>query len=416
MSDEEMMDNFDSDDDSFEGQNKLQQYNGSKKQNFDSDDEVMGGLIPEEDDHDSIESDIEGLNTDFNLPNEKAWGKKKKAYYATDYVDPDYNSVSQKDIEEAEKEEEVATSLQKRLFEQIDENDFGLESFITTSSTDGDDKHESYKTKTDLDKLGKREKKIFFEKESPEFKPLLADFKGYLKEAKHVLVPYLKSFESNYPELASTKFFKTKLDVIMHYCMNISYYLMLKSKNVPIASHPVIKKLGMYKEILYQIEKDQGDLIEKAQILLESQEEGKTLYKVKNCDKSVYEDERKLEMSNEEDSEEDNEEDNEEENDDVMDESSKNENNGLVNPSLEQSSENPEDEKRFINYQIAKNKGLTPHRKKEQRNPRVKHRNKYRKAIIHRKGAVRQVRKEVTKYGGEISGIKAGVKKGIKLL
>lgn len=44
--------------------------------------------------------------------------------------------------------------------------------------------------------------------------------------------------------------------------------------------------------------------------------------------------------------------------------------------------------KRAITYQIAKNKGLTPHRKKEQRNPRVKHRNKFRKAKIRRKGAV----------------------------
>lgn len=45
-------------------------------------------------------------------------------------------------------------------------------------------------------------------------------------------------------------------------------------------------------------------------------------------------------------------------------------------------------DKRPINYQIAKNRGLTPHRKKELRNPRVKHRNKYRKATIRRKGAV----------------------------
>lgn len=71
--------------------------------------------------------------------------------------------------------------------------------------------------------------------------------------------------------------------------------------------------------------------------------------------------------------------------------------------------------KRAINYQIAKNKGLTPHRSKEQRNPRVKHRNKFRKAKIRRKGAVREVRKEITKYGGEISGIKAGVVKSVKL-
>jgi U3 small nucleolar RNA-associated protein 3 len=53
--------------------------------------------------------------------------------------------------------------------------------------------------------------------------------------------------------------------------------------------------------------------------------------------------------------------------------------------------EEKEDGKRGITYQIAKNKGLTPHRKKEQRNPRVKHRNKYRKARICRKGQVRCV-------------------------
>lgn len=46
------------------------------------------------------------------------------------------------------------------------------------------------------------------------------------------------------------------------------------------------------------------------------------------------------------------------------------------------------DSKRAITYQIAKNKGLMPHRKKEQRNPRVKHRNRFRKAKIRRKGAV----------------------------
>lgn len=74
-----------------------------------------------------------------------------------------------------------------------------------------------------------------------------------------------------------------------------------------------------------------------------------------------------------------------------------------------------ETSKRAITYQMAKNKGLTPQRKKEQRNPRVKHRNKYRKAIIRRKGAVREVRKELSRYGGEISGIKTSVTKSIKI-
>ena len=71
--------------------------------------------------------------------------------------------------------------------------------------------------------------------------------------------------------------------------------------------------------------------------------------------------------------------------------------------------------KRGINYQISKNKGLTPHRPKEQRNPRVKHRMKFRKATIRRKGAVREPRKEDKRYGGEVSGIKATVVRSVKL-
>ena len=38
--------------------------------------------------------------------------------------------------------------------------------------------------------------------------------------------------------------------------------------------------------------------------------------------------------------------------------------------------------------QIAKNKGLVPKRKKEQRNPRVKHRKKFEKAKIKHKSQV----------------------------
>jgi len=53
------------------------------------------------------------------------------------------------------------------------------------------------------------------------------------------------------------------------------------------------------------------------------------------------------------------------------------------------------DEKRGITYQIAKNKGLTPRRKKELRNPRVKNRMKYRKAKIRRKGQVRLINIEI---------------------
>lgn len=56
---------------------------------------------------------------------------------------------------------------------------------------------------------------------------------------------------------------------------------------------------------------------------------------------------------------------------------------------VDETKEDTELTRRAITKQIEKNRGLTPYRKKELRNPRVKHRNKYRRALIRRKGMVR---------------------------
>ncbi|CAB5323854.1 hypothetical protein RhiirA5_398737 [Rhizophagus irregularis] len=74
----------------------------------------------------------------------------------------------------------------------------------------------------------------------------------------------------------------------------------------------------------------------------------------------------------------------------------------------------PDGSKRQINYEILKNKGLTPHRKKEQRNPRVKHRNKYEKAKKKIKSIKRIVVRQEGPYGGEITGIKTKLSRSIK--
>ena len=44
----------------------------------------------------------------------------------------------------------------------------------------------------------------------------------------------------------------------------------------------------------------------------------------------------------------------------------------------------------------------------------MKNRVKYQKAMKRRKGAVREVRDQNSKYGGEASGINMRVKKGVK--
>eukprot|EP00979_Chaetoceros_neogracilis_P005989 scaffold1174_cov281-Chaetoceros_neogracile.AAC.20 len=71
---------------------------------------------------------------------------------------------------------------------------------------------------------------------------------------------------------------------------------------------------------------------------------------------------------------------------------------------------------RAVGNMIMKNRGLVAHKNRLNRNPRVKKREQYRKALIKRKGAVREVRTdEGHKYGGETTGVKSGISRSRKL-
>jgi U3 small nucleolar RNA-associated protein 3 len=72
-------------------------------------------------------------------------------------------------------------------------------------------------------------------------------------------------------------------------------------------------------------------------------------------------------------------------------------------------------DKRSVTWQILKNRGLTPHRKKESRNSRVKHRNKY-ESKMKKLSSFRAVAKtQDGAYGGEKTGIRTGLARSVKL-
>ena len=64
--------------------------------------------------------------------------------------------------------------------------------------------------------------------------------------------------------------------------------------------------------------------------------------------------------------------------------------------------------------QMEKNRGLTPNRKKANKNPRVKNKLKHQKAVIRRKGQVRAIRQATTNYGGETSGIRTNISRSVR--
>lgn len=71
--------------------------------------------------------------------------------------------------------------------------------------------------------------------------------------------------------------------------------------------------------------------------------------------------------------------------------------------------------RRKVGKNIIKNRGLTRARPKDQKNPRVKHRKKYEKALIKRKGQVQEFSGAQSSYGGEKSGIKTNLTKSTKI-
>jgi U3 small nucleolar RNA-associated protein 3 len=74
------------------------------------------------------------------------------------------------------------------------------------------------------------------------------------------------------------------------------------------------------------------------------------------------------------------------------------------------------DGERAISKVILKNRGLVAHKAKINRNPRVKKREQFRKALIRQRGKIREVRtEEGHKYGGEGTGIKTGLSRSRKL-
>lgn len=73
-----------------------------------------------------------------------------------------------------------------------------------------------------------------------------------------------------------------------------------------------------------------------------------------------------------------------------------------------------DDGKRAVNYQILKNKGLTPHRNKDNRNSRVKKRKKYEKAQKMLKSVRAVYEQPKGAYAGEKTGIKKNLSKSVK--
>lgn len=332
------------------------------------------------------------------------------------------------------------------MAKQLNESDFSLDIFAPAEQSkkqksDTDKKADEIFLQKDLSQLSHRQKEQLFKKESPEFDGLVQDFRHRLKESIELLEPALSYFKENAIEKHPlADFVANQHQLILNYCTNVSFYLVLKSKRIPIQNHPVVKRLVKIRQLLLQIDEKYTTIVKpQLEKIVEAIREGTELPISKDEAPNEQKGRKKLrfverlEKGGAEQAESDMESESGSEQADVTEKSDtldfkrklkllesdseqeKDDEEEMKDEDGEGGDGDDDEQRRQITYQIAKNKGLTPYRKKELRNPRVKHRNKFRKALIRRKGAHRTVRKEIKRYDGEKFGIKASVKKGIKI-
>jgi len=321
--------------------------------------------------------------------------------------------------------------------------------------------------RADISKLSKAEKMALLKKESPEFLGLIKDYREKLVELRDRVQPLFDLVkEGKIPSISGGKnvefsgadYIRLKYKTLTGYCFNLAFYVMLKAKKTSVADHPVVKRLLEYKRTMKQLEPLDEKLEAEIEAILKMVKEGKEL-KPKKVESTTKEEEEDEEESEEED--EDDDESIEEDEDDELPEELPSFGGGrggqkrkkskaevmpqtsasirddveaklkkikkLKTTDLEEegvkgvsgaaaTAAAAAEDKRKATKEMEKNRGLTPHKRKDLKNPRVRLKEKYRKAKIRRKGAVREQRFEAGNYGGEASGIRAGLKKGIKIL
>ncbi|XP_054028604.1 something about silencing protein 10 [Dryobates pubescens] len=395
--------------------------------------------VEDEDGDLSMESDLEERRQDPDLPHELSWGKRKQLYYDTDYGGDAQakgkRSQQEVDAEEQEEEQE-AQVIQKRLVQDLGEDDYGLDviqGYLSEQQKTQDSKGQ--KIDKDLQALSKKEQLKLLKQESPELLQLIEDFEVKLMELKDELHPLLQMVSNGtIPQGKGSRYLQTKYQLYLNYCANISFYLVLKARRMPVHSHPVIERLVAYRNLINELAVIDQKLSPQVRVLLKSfydRKEDKLRREKKFAvflplaikrstskrapalangraagaepsDESEPDEEAALKYYK------------------MMEEKLKRkrkrteDQERLEEGDVLEGEEDP-NKKRGVTYQMIKNKGLTPRRKKIDRNPRVKHREKFRRAKIRRRGQVREVRRELQRYGGEPSGIRAGVKKSRRL-
>merc|ERR1711943_83658 len=139
---------------------------------------------------------------------------------------------------------------QKERFQQAAKSIEGV-SLLPSGSTK---KQETKNNKKPSKKLSKEEKLEILERDSPELLGLLNDFQGKLGELKNNVQPLLSEVsKKGLPTSDGISFLEAKYHLLLNYCMNMGFYMLMKAEGKQVEDHPVISQLVRLRLILDKI-------------------------------------------------------------------------------------------------------------------------------------------------------------------
>ncbi|ETI38029.1 hypothetical protein F441_15956 [Phytophthora nicotianae CJ01A1] len=447
-----------SEDDELAGQEVLE-LGGDESDDGDEEDVAM------DDDDNMYDADAERKKA---MQMEGKWGKSRKTFYSADTAEYELES----DEEIAKDEEEAALELQRKQAEMMDDEDFGIDAPEADGDEDDEEEQENEaapvddeelvedqladiatladngaggaetveQVHKDFSKMSKKDKLQIVNQSAPELLGLMSELESTTKELEEIVTPAvlkLRPVRRKSRQLQmGLRYLMTRQNLLLNYSANISFYLLLRSEGKSVSDHPVLMHLLLLKKQLNKLQSLDEVLNSQLQDLLTKELPPEREPKTDDgLDKFFAKSERKRNAISQQTSANKKQKKSTEVSAEEMAEAERfyeqtarqqaelkkakkdfytHENAALA--SSDEDSDVEEGAKRGASYQIMKNKGLKAHKSKLNRNPRVKKRMQYRKAVIRRKGQVRDVRVgEAGKYGGESTGIKSNLSRSRKI-
>jgi len=302
---------------------------------------------------------------------ERSWGKKRVDFYGSGVGKRNKTYDPEDEDDEWVMEAREIEKLQRKMDEDIDEEDFLVPGLIQKTPDKLDTKKSELKVKRDL---SEKDKEKLQQQQHPEMKPLREELTKCVSQVEGL--QGCRGWRTDSAEM-----------VYRMYGAHIAFYLHLLETGADIRGHPVLARLLQWKKLAKVYDGFTAAMMEPSDD--ESDDDGGGGGRAEahsgDEDEMTSAKKRRIMPADSDDDSEDDDMENIEGGDGGDDED-------LTN--------------RPITYEIEKNREHKKTKAKKN-NPRTKNREKFRRAKIRRKGQVREynVKLQASKYRGEVTGI-----------